>query len=38
MSLRIDDLLGKLSVEEKADLVTGLDMWRTRPVERLGLA
>ena len=38
MSLRVDDLLGKLSVEEKADLVTGLDMWRTRPVERLGLA
>lgn len=37
MSLRVDDLLGKLSLEEKADLVTGLDMWRTRPVERLGV-
>jgi len=34
---RIEDLLSQLSVDEKVELVTGLDMWHTRPVERLGI-
>ena len=32
MSQRIEDLLGKLTLDEKVDLVTGRDMWHTRPV------
>ncbi len=37
MSQRTDDLLAELTTAEKVDLVTGLDMWRTRPIERLGI-
>jgi len=37
MSQRIDDLLAELTTDEKVDLVTGLDMWQTRPVDRLGI-
>ena len=38
MSKRTEDLLAELTTAEKVDLVTGLDMWHTRPVERLGIA
>jgi len=38
MSKRTDDLLAQLSTDEKVDLVTGLDMWHTHPIERLGIA
>jgi len=38
MSQRTDDLLAELTTAEKVDLVTGLDMWHTRPVERLGIS
>ncbi len=38
MSNRIEQLLSQMTTDEKVDLVTGLDMWRTRPVERLGIA
>jgi len=31
------DLLGQLTVEEKARLVMGSDFWHTTPVERLGI-
>ncbi len=37
MSERVDALLRRLTVPEKAALVTGDDMWHTRPVERLGI-
>ncbi len=37
MSERIDAHLAALSLEEKVDLVTGLDMWHTRPNERRGI-
>ena len=29
-SSRVADLMSKLSLDEKVDLVTGLDMWHTR--------
>jgi beta-glucosidase len=34
---RIEKLLSELTVEEKASIVSGSDMWRTPPVERLGI-
>ena len=34
---RIDDLLGELTVDEKAAMVAGVDMWHTAAVERLGI-
>jgi beta-glucosidase len=34
---RIEKLLTELTVEEKARVVSGADMWRTPPVERLGI-
>ncbi|HVH07079.1 MAG TPA: glycoside hydrolase family 3 N-terminal domain-containing protein, partial [Myxococcota bacterium] len=34
---RIEKLLAELSVDEKASLVSGSDMWRTPPVDRLGI-
>ena len=37
MSKRIDALLAEMTLEEKVAMVTGLDMWRTRPNDRLGI-
>ncbi len=37
MSERTEELLARLTRDEKVDLVTGRDMWHTRPIERLGL-
>ena len=31
------ELVGDLTLEEKADLVVGRDLWTTQPVERLGI-
>ncbi|GIU89099.1 MAG: hypothetical protein KatS3mg010_0198 [Acidimicrobiia bacterium] len=36
-SARIEALLGELTVEEKAAMVAGVDMWHTAGVERLGI-
>lgn len=35
--MRIDELLAQLSLEEKAALTAGADMWTTTPVARLGI-
>ena len=37
MSERIEQLLAEMTLDEKVAAVTGLDMWHTRPNERLGL-
>ena len=37
MSKRIDDLLAELTLEEKADLMSGKGVWDVFPVERLGI-
>ncbi len=37
MDERIEKLLAELTLEEKAALVSGADMWRTPPVPRLGI-
>lgn len=37
MHQRIETLLADLTLEEKIDLVTGRDMWHTRPIERVGI-
>ncbi|MEV4643443.1 glycoside hydrolase family 3 C-terminal domain-containing protein [Saccharopolyspora sp. NPDC049357] len=34
---RIDDLVGKLGLEEKVRLLTGRDFWTTWPIEEIGL-
>lgn len=34
---RVAELLGKMSADEKADLLTGVDMWYFKGVERLGV-
>ncbi|MCY0877382.1 MAG: glycoside hydrolase family 3 C-terminal domain-containing protein [Firmicutes bacterium] len=34
---RIEDLLQQMTLEEKARLCSGLDRWRTKPIERLGI-
>lgn len=33
----IDELVSKLTLEEKASLCSGLDFWHTKPVDRLGI-
>ncbi|MCB9419670.1 MAG: glycoside hydrolase family 3 C-terminal domain-containing protein [Ardenticatenaceae bacterium] len=37
MNKSIDDLINELTLEEKAAMLAGADMWRTVPVERLGI-
>ena len=34
---RVDDLLAQLTLDEKASLTAGADLWHTRPVPRLGI-
>src|SRR5947209_6965942 len=34
---KIDELLGRMTLEEKAALTVGRDMWTTHPIERLGI-
>lgn len=36
-AMKIDELLGELTLEEKASLVSGRDFWKTQDVERLGI-
>src|SRR6476620_9829459 len=33
----LDQLIGQLTLEEKANLLAGADFWSTTPVERVGL-
>lgn len=35
--LDIQSIISQLTLEEKASLVTGLNMWQTPPIERLGI-
>lgn len=35
--MNIAELISKMSLEEKASLLSGLDFWHTKPVERLGI-
>jgi len=37
MNTRIDDLLGRLTIDEKAVMVAGVDLWHTAAVPRLGI-
>ena len=37
MNARIDELLGELTIDEKAVMVAGVDLWHTAPVPRLGI-
>lgn len=37
MSERIERLLAELTLEEKVSMLSGADMWRSQPVERLGI-
>ena len=37
MERNIKELVSKMTLEEKASLCSGLDFWRTKPVERLGI-
>mgnify|MGYP000809591786 FL=1 len=37
MMKKIADLIKKMTLEEKAGLLSGLDQWHTKPVERLGV-
>jgi len=37
MTQRVDDLLAQLTVDEKASLTSGVDMWHGHAVERLGI-
>jgi len=34
---RVDSLLGKMTIDEKIDLISGDTPFRTHPVERLGV-
>ena len=33
----VDKILSEMTLEEKAGMLSGLDFWRTKPVERLGV-
>jgi len=37
MGRNIKEIIGKMTVEEKASLCSGLDFWNTKAVERLGI-
>ncbi len=37
MEKRIEELLEQMTLEEKCDLLAGVDFWRTHAVERLGI-
>ena len=37
MSRDIKNIISQMTLEEKASLCSGLDFWRTKPVERLGI-
>jgi beta-glucosidase len=37
MTTRADELIGSLTLEEKCSLTSGLDMWTTKPIERVGI-
>jgi len=37
MERNIKEFVSKMTLEEKASLCSGLDFWRTKPVERLGI-
>ncbi len=34
----IKEIISKMTLEEKAGMLSGLDFWRTKPVDRLGIA
>ena len=34
---RVEDLLRKMTLKEKVSLLSGLDQWRTVPIEHLGI-
>jgi beta-glucosidase len=36
-TLDVDDVLSRLTLEEKAELLDGSDFWHTQPIERLGV-
>ena len=37
MEKRIEELLKKLTLEEKVSMLSGIDFWRTKSIERLGI-
>ncbi|GCE23401.1 glycoside hydrolase family 3 C-terminal domain-containing protein [Dictyobacter kobayashii] len=37
MHAKVEDLLGKMTLEEKVSLLAGASMWNTIPIERLGI-
>ncbi|GAE89725.1 beta-glucosidase [Acetivibrio straminisolvens JCM 21531] len=37
MTRDIKKIIKQMTLEEKAGLCSGLDAWRTKPVERLGI-
>lgn len=37
MERNIKELIGQMTLEEKASLCSGSDFWHTQPIERLGI-
>ena len=35
--MNIENILSQMTLEEKASLLSGLDFWHTKPIERLGI-